>query len=204
MCYRQRVCTRHLALSYKPGTEQHRNSDVAISHSSPFSLLVNKPKAARVLYSRPGLSSGAHMKALWLCFALACFQRQTASGLPKHIPQTPALGGEPAGSHAAHSPRLAHAPAGPLCRARPSGCLPGQGRPLSDCTIRSDQGQALLRACFAGERRRGPAWAGGYAPHACFRAAWAPGKGGTHSQSCLFESRCQSFGLPTTPTSFCG
>lgn len=59
-----------------------RNSDAAISHSSPFSLLVNKPGAVCILYSRPGLSSAAHMKALWLCFALACFQCQTAPGSP--------------------------------------------------------------------------------------------------------------------------
>lgn len=129
------VCACHLALSYKQGTEHHRNSDVATSHGSPFSFFINKPKAARILYSHCGLSSGAHMKALWLCFALACFQCQTASRLPKRIPQTPALGGEPAGSHAARSLGLAHAPAGLLHRARPSGCLLGQGRSLSDWTI---------------------------------------------------------------------
>lgn len=57
------VCACYLAVSYKQGTEHHRNSDVDISHSSPFPLLVNKPKAVRILYSCRSLSSGAHMKA---------------------------------------------------------------------------------------------------------------------------------------------
>lgn len=133
------VCARHLALSYKQGTAHRRNNDTAISHSSPFPLLVNKPKAVHILYSCHSLSSGAHMKGLGLCFALACFQCQTDSGLPKHTRQPPALGGQPVGSHAARS----------LGLARPPGHLSGQGRPLSDCAV-SDK--TPLSVCFAGER----------------------------------------------------
>lgn len=139
-----------------------RNSDVAISHSSPFSLLVNKPKAVRLLYSRPGLSSGAHMKALWLCFALVCFQCQTASGLPKRIPRAPAPGGQPAG----------------LGEARP-GARPGtaeQGRP-------SVSVQWMARPL-------GLLVSGGYAPYTCPGAAGARGNGSTCSQSCFFDSGC--------------
>lgn len=62
MHHHECVCACHLALSYKQGTEHHRNSDAAISHSSPFSLLINKTKAACILYSCRGLSLGAHMK----------------------------------------------------------------------------------------------------------------------------------------------
>lgn len=178
MHHHECVCACHLALSYKQGPEHHRNSDAAISHSSPFSLLINKPKAAHILHSRRGLSLGAHMKALWLCFALACFQCQTASGLPRRIPQTPAPGGEPAGLQAAHI----LAAQGPTLR------LSVRVREDPPSTVRWMA--SLLRVCFAGELWQGLALSGGCALCACHPAARAPGNGGTGSQTCLFGPEC--------------
>lgn len=168
------VCARHLALSYKQGTAHCRNNDAAISHSSPFPLLVNKPKAVHILYSCRSLSSGAHMKALGLCFALACFQCQTDSGLPQHTPQTPALGGQPAGSHAACS----------LGLTQPLGCLPCRAREDPSLSVRSVTRPPKGVLCWGALTGCGIIEGTRSAPCTCLQVAGAPGNGGARSQSC--------------------
>lgn len=148
MHHHECVCARHLALPYKQGTEHHRNSDVAISHSSPFSLLVNKPKAACILYKPPWpLLRSSHESALTV-FCINLLPVPNSPRTPKAHTTKPCSGRGASG--VARSPQP-----GP----GPGACRPAAQRPTLRLSARAgktplqlyDQWQALLRVCFAGE-----------------------------------------------------